>query len=159
MNDQAETAPDHPDVVSLRGDVRECTAHRVELAAVGVSKRVEVFHDGSSLIGGPREDIGEATGGEIGGGLRGASSPADGGHAACGLLVGRGRRSKGGGRDSLGAARGKGRDKLTIIIAGLEQRAGDTTVAGSEQDGGTPGAELHVGITEGAERRYISFSK
>lgn len=54
---------------ALRGDVGVSAAGGVEQARVGVAETLEVAVDGVALVAGAREDVREAAGGEVGGGL------------------------------------------------------------------------------------------
>ena len=55
--------------------------------------------------------------------------------------------------DVQGAASGESRDEGPAVASVARLGTGDTTITGSEEDGGTTSAKLHVGIAKGARTR------
>jgi hypothetical protein len=102
--------------------------NRVEQASVGAAKRPEITRNSRGLVVGNGEDVGEAARREGCGGLGADTS---------------GRTDRG----QEGAAGGEGRDESGT---GLRLRSRNSAVTGCEEDGDSPGAELHVGVAKSA---------
>ena len=145
--DKREAAIDGHNVVSaIGGNVRVGTSHHGVVVAVGTVRRVElgeVVFDGSGLVGGQGEDIGEAATGEDDG-FAGLFGLGDGGvgddlGGADGGDVGAGAGERGV-EDTGGAVvvlAGFGVDALAAVTC-------DAEVAGGVEDGGAGHAELGV---------------